>query len=1716
MSNTNIQLRKSGVTGNVPASLELGELALNYADGKLYYKNGDGNITYFTSGPTTNSFSTIVANSGLLIATSNTDILSIVAANNITIDSDGITKTITIGASLTDSLSINSSNIAASANAVFRLNDLVTTVQGITSYTANQVNYLDGYSNSAFAQANIATSLAQSAYDYANTIGGATAPIDQFARDTANAAQSDIIVIQGVDTWQNTEIENVNQFTQSVYDVANSIQSTAQGAYDTANGKLASVEQDTNPKLGNNLDVNGHLILGAPYSSAQLDLNLGASLTALRQMSGPNGGVFINTSTTDTVQNTWVFQYNGDLKFPDSTIQSTAFTGTAIDQSARDTANVSIGVDETQNTRIQSIETINTNQNTSISIIQGINDTQNVVIGGIQGVDNAQNTSIGIIEGVNVTQNTRITDVEFLAQYARDTANNAVANTNIIVGVNNTQNTRINSIETVNNIQNVAIGVIQGTNLTQNTRLDGIEGVNLVQNTSITAVNQYAQSAYAQSNTNANDIILVNQYAQSSYDQSNVTIGVDLTQNTRLDGIEGTNVTQNTRINSIESINSNQNTSINIIQGVDLTQNTRLDGIEGVNALQNTNITSVNQFTQSAYNTANGANGLAAGAYNQANVTIGVDATQNTRLDGIEGTNATQNNRINSIETINTNQNTSINIIQGVDLTQNTRLDGIEGTNLTQNTNITAVNNFAQSGYNVANGANNLAQSAYDKANSANVLAQSAYDLAFTKFDANGGTIHGSVNVQGDINATGNITYSGSVTSQTITGNTGQFFGYAANGFNALYAGLPTGYTKLPNEVAEYAASNNSYVQINFQNENGGTDATTDWVATADNGTDTTNYVDLGIAGSGYDNTSPDNSLGTSLFPNDSYLYAQGNTAAYFGGNLVVGATTTSKVVKIIAGGIDASNVVTTFTGNNVLLSVPLVFADQTTMSSAPATIEYSVAAFNKANTVSANTIYTQGVDRAQNTAIGVIQGVNLATNSAINIIQGVDLGQNAAINIIQGVDVTQNTRLDGIESINAVQNTTISIIQGVDTTQNTRLNSIETINSNQNTTISIIQGVDATQNTRLDGIEGTNVTQNTNITAINQYAQSAYAASNTNATNITAVNNYAAGAYGVSNTNATNITAVNNYATSAYNQANVTAGGLTTANSNISIIQGVDLWQNNQITYVNQFAQAAFTKANTGVSSSNTFITVNANSSIINASSNTDTLTLMPGNNISFITDTVNKKITIASSVIPVTLPTLAPARTSFVAASAQTSIAITHTVPFVYVSINGVTVDPSEYTANGSYVVLTTALRIGDVVDVTGYITGISTVQAVKGDKGDVGSFTSNTVLYATDLYSTGNVSTSGDVRSSGGSVSLNATYNSTLYLQSINNSQNTSLTNVNNFAQAIYNASNNASNTATSASANTIITQGVDASQNAAIAVIQGVDTWQNNQITLVNQFAQSAYNSSNTKFSSSGGNITGPVTISGNNDLTVTGNLTVTGTTLYTSTTSFVTNDPVLFLGIGNYTSDISDIGFIAHYNDGANAHTGLIRDSGTKEYYFFKGYTPEADANNDININHSSFQTANINAAYHKGNVIGLSVDTANAYISTSLGVGTPSSGIVGEIRAANNILSYYTSDKQFKENIVDIPDALNKVDAIGGKLFDWTDDYLNNHGGVDDYYVRKNDFGVIAQDVQAVFPVAVRSKPDGSLAVDYEKLSALAFAAIKELKKEIDELKGKK
>ena len=118
---------------------------------------------------------------------------------------------------------------------------------------------------------------------------------------------------------------------------------------------------------------------------------------------------------------------------------------------------------------------------------------------------------------------------------------------------------------------------------------------------------------------------------------------------------------------------------------------------------------------------------------------------------------------------------------------------------------------------------------------------------------------------------------------------------------------------------------------------------------------------------------------------------------------------------------------------------------------------------------------------------------------------------------------------------------------------------------------------------------------------------------------------------------------------------------------------------------------------------------------------------------------------------------------------------------------------------------------------------------------------------------------------------------------------------------------------------------------------------------------------------------GGTVTGNVTVQG--DLSITGNVFVLGDTFAVTAGSIVANDSLIILGANNYYSDILDIGFAGHYNDGVNAHSGLIRDATNKEWYLFKGYTPEIGANNNIITTHPSFSSDTLNANLRSNNTI---------------------------------------------------------------------------------------------------------------------------------------------
>ena len=130
---------------------------------------------------------------------------------------------------------------------------------------------------------------------------------------------------------------------------------------------------------------------------------------------------------------------------------------------------------------------------------------------------------------------------------------------------------------------------------------------------------------------------------------------------------------------------------------------------------------------------------------------------------------------------------------------------------------------------------------------------------------------------------------------------------------------------------------------------------------------------------------------------------------------------------------------------------------------------------------------------------------------------------------------------------------------------------------------------------------------------------------------------------------------------------------------------------------------------------------------------------------------------------------------------------------------------------------------------------------------------------------------------------------------------------------------------------------------------LANVQTSDTFQT-WFTRTNQIIGSA-------FPTTGGTITGSLTVDG--DALFSGNTTIVNKTI------IATSDALIQLAANNEFSDILDIGFFGHYSTGSgNNHTGLIRDSGTKEYYLFGQYLPGAEPTSDININHATFELAN--------------------------------------------------------------------------------------------------------------------------------------------------------
>ena len=166
---------------------------------------------------------------------------------------------------------------------------------------------------------------------------------------------------------------------------------------------------------------------------------------------------------------------------------------------------------------------------------------------------------------------------------------------------------------------------------------------------------------------------------------------------------------------------------------------------------------------------------------------------------------------------------------------------------------------------------------------------------------AGGVAIDKTLRVAGDSWLLGNLNVSGVITGTNVvinnlTGTNAQFYG-DATGNGALYAGV-LGYTPFAQTMFQATGNYNGYMEINVQNINTGTKASTDIVASADNVTISSGYIDMGITNSTWDGTQL-YSLGTTLGPLDGYLMVGQNNAPGLG-DLVFGTLTTGTQMRFV------------------------------------------------------------------------------------------------------------------------------------------------------------------------------------------------------------------------------------------------------------------------------------------------------------------------------------------------------------------------------------------------------------------------------------------------------------------------------------------------------------------------------------------------------------------------------------------------------------------------------------------------------------------------------------------------------------------------------------------------------------------------------------------------------------------------------------------------
>ena len=228
----------------------------------------------------------------------------------------------------------------------------------------------------------------------------------------------------------------------------------------------------------------------------------------------------------------------------------------------------------------------------------------------------------------------------------------------------------------------------------------------------------------------------------------------------------------------------------------------------------------------------------------------------------------------------------------------------------------------------------------------------------------------------------------------------------------------------------------------------------------------------------------------------------------------------------------------------------------------------------------------------------------------------------------------------------------------------------------------------------------------------------------------------------------------------------------------------------------------------------------------------------------------------------------------------------------------------------------------------------------------------------------------------------------------------------------------------------------------------------------------------------------------------NTLGITNNGTNGNIILNSSTTGFISLVPgglAANAALQAYANGVINLGTVTATSGTSINKILTIYDLGT-------GDTPSTATNFygfGYNTNSLRFQVPNASTSYY----------TWYGGSSAMMQMNNGSLVVTGDITAFGTI-----SDKRFKDNIIELPSAIDDIMKLNPVSYKWKDDIFNlSKAGLP-------DIGFIAQEVEPIYPLLVDTfkLPDDNveyMKVKYEKFVPYIIKAIQELRKENLELK---